>query len=326
MPTIVRDGHITRWGAMLLTATAACSSGENAADTSAAKDTAAAASAAPAMFASAGATDSMKTPESVRYDADLDAFFVSNINGNPSQKDGNGFIARIDAANTASVTMLAEGGKSGVTLNAPKGMAIVGDTLWVADIDAMRAFDKRTGAAIATVDLRPLRAKFLNDVVIGPDGTVYVTDSGLQFDASGNMSHPGPDQIFRIKGRTPSVAIKADSGLNGPNGIAWDAANARFVVGPFSGSAIFAWKEGDSTVTQIATGPGGYDGVEVLADGRILVTSWADSGVHAVSNGTVTKVVANVDGAADIGIDTKRNVVAVPRFMGGRVEYFTISR
>ena len=326
MPTIVRDGHITRWGAMLLTATAACSSGENAADTSAAKDTAAAASAAPAMFASAGATDSMKTPESVRYDADLDAFFVSNINGNPSQKDGNGFIARVDAANTASVTMLAEGGKSGVTLNAPKGMAIVGDTLWVADIDAMRAFDKRTGAAIATVDLRPLRAKFLNDVVIGPDGTVYVTDSGLQFDASGNMSHPGPDQIFRIKGRTPSVAIKADSGLNGPNGIAWDAANARFVVGPFSGSAIFAWKEGDSTVTQIATGPGGYDGVEVLADGRILVTSWADSGVHAVSNGTVTKVVANVDGAADIGIDTKRNVVAVPRFMAGRVEYFTISR
>jgi sugar lactone lactonase YvrE len=326
MPIIVRDGHMTRWGAMLLTATAACSSGENAADTSAARDTAAAASAAPAMFASAGATDSMKTPESVRYDADLDAFFVSNINGNPSQKDGNGFIARVDAANTASVTMFAEGGKSGVTLNAPKGMAIVGDTLWVADIDAMRAFDKRTGAAIATVDLRPLRAKFLNDVVIGPDGTVYVTDSGLEFDASGNMSHPGPDQIFRIKGRTPSVAIKADSGLNGPNGIAWDATNARFVVGPFSGSAIFAWKDGDSTVTQIATGPGGYDGVEVLADGRILVTSWADSGVHAVSNGTATKVVANVDGAADIGIDTKRNVVAVPRFMAGRVEYFTISR
>lgn len=326
MPIIVRDGHITRWGAMLLTATAACSSGENAADTSAAKDTAAAASAAPAMFASAGATDSMKTPESVRYDADLDAFFVSNINGNPSQKDGNGFIARVDAANTASVTMFAEGGKSGVTLNAPKGMAILGDTLWVADIDAMRAFDKRTGAPIATVDLRPLRAKFLNDVVIGPDGTVYVTDSGLEFDASGNMSHPGPDQIFRIKGRTPSVAIKADSGLNGPNGIAWDATNARFVVGPISGSAIFAWKDGDSTVTQIATGPGGYDGVEVLADGRILVTSWADSAVHAVSNGTATKVVANVDGAADIGIDTKRNVVAVPRFMAGRVDYFTISR
>src|SRR2546422_7709536 len=40
-----------------------------------------------------------------------------------------------------------EGGHSGVTLNAPKGLAIRGDTLWVADIDVVRAFDARTGAA-----------------------------------------------------------------------------------------------------------------------------------------------------------------------------------
>jgi hypothetical protein len=111
---------------LAITIAAACSKTETAnTDTAAAKaaDTAAA---APAMYASAGVTDSMKTPESVRYDADLDAYFVSNINGNPSQKDGNGFIARVDAANTSTVTMLAQGGKGGVTLNAPKGMAIGG--------------------------------------------------------------------------------------------------------------------------------------------------------------------------------------------------------
>src|SRR5262245_35110544 len=119
-----------------------CSSGEKANTDSAtakAADTAVAA-AAPAMFA--GATDSMKTPESVRYDADLDAYFVSNINGNPSAKDGNGFIAQVDAGNTSSVKMLVQGGKNGATLNAPKGLAVVGDTLWVADIDAVRAFNK----------------------------------------------------------------------------------------------------------------------------------------------------------------------------------------
>ena len=99
------------------------------------------------MFASAGATDSMKTPESVRYDADLDAYFVSNINGNPSQQDGNGFIVEVRAGNTTAWRRCScEGGKNGVTLNAPKGMAIVGDTLWVADIDVVRAFNKRTGA------------------------------------------------------------------------------------------------------------------------------------------------------------------------------------
>ena len=245
------------------------------------------------MFASAGATDSMKTPESVRYDADLDAFFVSNINGNPSQKDGNGFIDRIDAGNTQMSTHLVEGGKNGVTLNAPKGMAIVGDTLWVADIDAVRAFNKRTGAPIAT-----------------------------------GMTHPGHDQIFKIAGRKASVAIASDSSLKGPNGIAWDAANGRFVLGPFNDAvvSVSAWKAGDSTVTAIGTGPGGYDGVEVLSDGRILVTSWADSSVQVIENGTFRKVIGNVEGPADIGIDTKRNVVALPRFNAGRVEYFTISK
>ena len=323
MHIIVRKGHRAGVGVVLL---AACSSGESTADSAAATADTTAAAATPAMFASAGATDSMKTPESVRYDADLDAFFVSNINGNPSRKDGNGFIARVDAANTSSMTMFVEGGKNGATLHAPKGMAIVGDTLWVADIDAMRAFNKRTGAVIASVDLRPMKAVFLNDVAAGPDGDIYVTDTGVRFDGSGAMSHPGTDQIFRVRGRSATVAIKSDSALKAPNGIAWDPTNSRFVLGPFNDQVVSAWKPGDSTVTRVASGPGGYDGVEVLADGRILVTSWGDSAVHAISNGAVTKVIGNVEAPADIGVDTKRNVVAVPRFNAGRVEYFTISR
>ena len=325
MRSVVRDPRSGIPVVLAITIAAACSQSDRGhADTAAAKaaDTAAA---APAMYASAGATDSMKTPESVRYDADLDAYFVSNINGNPSQKDGNGFIARVDAANTSTMTMFAQGGKGGVTLNAPKGMAIVGDTLWVADIDAVRAFNKRTGAPVATVDLRSLKATFLNDVVAGPDGSIYVTDTGVRFDANGGMTHPGQDQIFKIVGRKATVAIKSDSALKAPNGIAWDSANGRFILGPFNDKAISAWKDGDSTVTAVGTGPGGYDGVEVLRDGRILVTSWADSSVQVLANGAFRKVIGNVPGPADIGVDTKRNVVALPRFEAGRVEYFTIA-
>ena len=310
----------------LISAAAGCSAGEKAATDTAVAKAVDSSAATPTMFASAGTTDSMKTPESVRYDADLDAYFISNINGQPSAKDGNGFIAKVDAGNTSAVTTFVQGGKGGATLNAPKGMAIVGDTLWVADLDAVRAFNKRTGAVIANIDLRPMKAVFLNDVAAGPDGAIYITDTGIAFDSKGTMTHPGQDQIFKITGRKAEVAFRSNSALRSPNGISWDAVNNRFVLAASNDSAVSAWKVGDSTVTPIATGPGGYDGIELLGDGRILVTSWADSAVHVITNGAIRKVVANVDGPADIGIDTKRNVLAVPRLTAGRVDYFTIGR
>lgn len=269
-------------------------------------------------------TEGFRIPESVRYDPALDAYFVSNINGVPSDKDGNGYIARLDAANPATPTVVVQGGANGATLNAPKGMAIAGDTLWVADIDVVRAFDKNTGAPLATIDLAPLGATFLNDVVIAPDGVLYVTDTGIRIDAKGAVTHPGKDRIFAISGGKATVALAGDDILTRPNGIAWDAAGARFILAPFGGSAISAWKVGEKTVSTVATGPGTYDGVEVLADGRILVTSWADSSLNIVSDGKLTRLAGGLEAPADIGVDTKRSRVAVPLFNAGRVSYVAI--
>src|ERR1044071_2218069 len=161
---------------------------------------AAAPTSAPAATASkVGETANLKTPESVRYDPELDVFYVSNINGNPSQHDGNGFIAIIRADSTgAPIKMLVEGGKNGAKLDAPKGLALSGDTLWVADINHVRAFNRRTGATLADIDLSSQKATFLNDVAVGGDGAVYVTDTGISFDAQGNVSHPGVDHVFVI--------------------------------------------------------------------------------------------------------------------------------
>ena len=263
-----------------------------------------------------------KTPESVRYDPGLDVFFVSNVNGNPSQHDGNGFIAVVRADSTSVVRMLVEGGKNGVTLDAPKGLAIVGDTIWVTDINHARAFNKQTGAKVADIDLSSQHATFLNDVAVGGDGAIYVTDTGILFDEKGAVTHPGVDQIFKIEGRK-ATSLKPDS-LNAPNGITWDAANGRFLLAPFQGNAVQSWKPGDKATATVVTGPGQYDGIEALSDGRILVTSWADSAVHVVQNGAITKLVPNVNGPADIGIDGKRGVVAVPRFADNKVEFYKI--
>src|SRR5215204_6359033 len=143
------------------------------------------------MFRKVGQTPNLQGPESARYDRDLDIGFVSNVNGTAIQKDNNGYISRLRPDGAPYSLKFIEGGKKGVTLNAPKGLAINGDTLWVADIDVARAFNKRTGELIANVGIKG-RARFLNGAAVGPDGAVYMTDTGVLFGPKGDVSHPGP--------------------------------------------------------------------------------------------------------------------------------------
>lgn len=295
--------------------TAACAPGDTAAD---------APPPAPATPERAFTTEGFATPESVRWDSAGARWFVSNINGNPSAKDGNGFIERLgpDGARLDSVPFIA-GGSNGVTLHAPKGMAIADGVLWVADIDAVRGFDVATGAPVASLELAALGAVFLNDVAATPDGKVYVTDTGIRFDAQGQMTHPGPDRVFVLENRRVAEAV-AFTGTPGPNGIAWDAAGKRFLVNAFGAGTLFAWTPGAAQVDSIGAGPGGGDGLEVLADGRVLYTSWADSALHVGVNGTFTALVKGLPDPADIGVDPARGIVAVPLFSANRVEFWRL--
>ena len=308
-------------------ALAACSREKPAADSTAGQTTAAASATAEKIAETAG----MKVPESVKYDSELDVYYVTNINGNPSQKDNNGFIARVRADSTGVSTMLVEGGKQGATLNAPKGMALSGDTLFVADIDALRMFNRRTGVTLGSFDLRAQKATFLNDVARTPDGNVWITDTGIQFGSTGDMTHPGVNRIFKLVGSAKRIVVEAAKGdaLANPNGIAWQGASGsesgRFILAPFGGNDVQTWVPGDSVPKALTSGPGQYDGVEVLNDGRILVSSWADSAVHVIHGGShMMPLVKNVSAPADIGVDTKRNVLAIPRFNDGKVEYYRI--
>ena len=167
-------------------------------------------------------------PESVLHDTAQDIYFVSNINGSPTAKDDNGFISRVRPDGAVENLKFIEGGHNGVTLHAPKGLALLGDTLWVADIDVVRAFDARTGAPRDSVSLATLGAVFLNDIAIAQTGALYITDSGIKFDDVGNVLHPGPDRVFRIgPDRKVTVAVRGTrwAGRTGSRSTPWASAS-----------------------------------------------------------------------------------------------------
>ena len=251
-------------------------------------------------------------PEAVRYDPEQDIYFVGNWgDGKSDAKDNNGYISKVNPDGTMAMRQFIAGGTNGVTLHAPRGMYIVGDTLWVADADAVRAFNRKTGAPLATADFSAYKLGFLNDVAAGPDG-VYVTDTGTQ-------------TIYRIAGGKVTVALHDDA-LNGPNGITWDADNKRFIVVPFGGDKVIrAWTPGSKTLTEVGSSSSNeFDGVEVLPGGRILASSQGDSSLHLFT-GSSGKLIIKTGGApADIAVDTKRNHVAVPFVARSVVEIWQI--
>jgi hypothetical protein len=251
-------------------------------------------------------------PEAVRYDPDQDVYFVTNWGaGDPAAKDNNGYISRMSPEGKVDQPKFIAGGTGGATLHSPRGMTIVGDTLWMVDADAVRGFNRKTGAPLATIDFSSYKLGFLNDIAAGPDG-LYVTDTGT-------------DHVYRIAGGRATVAL-SDPALGNPNGITWDAAAGRFVIVPWAGdSTIKSWTGKDKTLSVIGKdGSTRMDGVEILPGDRILVAAQSDSSLHLFTGGAGRPIIRTGGAPADIAVDTKRNRVAVPFVARNLVEIWQL--
>ena len=138
-------------------------------------------------------------PESVAFDTNTNSYYVSNISGDPSAKDGNGFVSKLDADGKVVSLKWATG------LNGPKGTGIAGDHLFVADIDELVEIDLADGKVLNRYPAPG--AKYLNDIVVAGDGRIYISDT------FGNA-------IYLFQDGKVSEWLRDDDALVGPNGLA----------------------------------------------------------------------------------------------------------
>ncbi len=267
----------------------------------------------PTMEAIAVTGAGFMTPESVLHDEEADVYLVSNINGSPLEEDANGFIARVAPTGDVIALKWIDGAAEGVTLHAPKGMAIVEDTLYVADINTVRMFDRNTGAQIGQVPV--VGSDFLNDLHPGPDGEIYVSDSGMTA-GEGGLVPTGNDGVYVIRGREVELLASGDE-LGRPNGL--HMVGTTLWVVSFGGPSLYSIDE-DGKATEVILPAGGLDGLEVANDGQLLISSWE---AQAIYRGTPDDgfevIVPDVESPADIGYDETRDHLLVPLFMDDEV-------
>jgi sugar lactone lactonase YvrE len=273
-----------------------------------------AAPAAPALEAPLVLSDGFQTPESVLYDPEQDVYFVSNIEGNPAEVDGKAFISKVTPDGKVDLKWI-DGSKKGTTLNAPKGLGIVKGTLYVSDINFVRLFDVKTGAPKGKIAAPG--ATFLNDIAVAPDGTIYVSDSGIKPGKDG-FEPTGTDAIYKIGKKGTAEKLVADKQLAGPNGLLADDKGVWAVT--FGSNELYHVGTDGKKEPSVKLPAGKLDGIVKTNDGSLLVTSWELSAIlKGTPGGTFEPLVKDVKGPADIGYDSKRNVLLIPSFLGNSV-------
>lgn len=254
--------------------------------------------------------DGLSGPEAVRYDPEQGVYFVSNFNGEASG-DANGFISRVGPDGSVE-TLEFMVGTDEHPLHGPRGMQIAGDTLWAADAEGVHGFNRKTGEQTDFVDFSAHEPGFLNDVDAAPDGTLYVTDTGNA-------------RVFRISDGEIAV-VASDALAHPPNGITWYEGVQGYVLAPWNeGLTLQAYDPTDGTLTEIGQMPdgGNLDGIEEYG-GYLLIASQVDQAIWAWRDGDAFKLIETPGRPADIGIDTKRNRIAVPYIALDRVDIWRL--
>lgn len=252
------------------------------------------------------------TPESVEYYAEEDVYLVTNINGSPFDADGNGFISKLRPDGSVVELKWIDGTRQGTTLNAPKGMAIVDDKLYVADRNQVHIFTLPSGTQQASITIEG--STFLNGVTPACGGYVYVTDSGY----GEGFSASGSDAIYKVRPSGHYKKVITDRDLGHPNGILEHGSYLTLVS--FGSGELLSVDLAGRVSTLPAPANGNLDGLVALDDGQLAISSWGGSAIYLYNpDGTYSTLVESLDAPADLGVDSKRRRLLIPLFKQDKV-------
>jgi outer membrane protein assembly factor BamB len=241
----------------------------------------------------------LKTPESVLYDRESDVIYVSNIDGDPSQKDGNGFISILNPDGSVKNLHWIK------NLDAPKGLAIFKGKLYVADIDKLVEIDIKKGNILAKYDAPG--AVFLNDVTACMNGMIFVSDTRT---AKIHVLNEGKFTVW-MEGKP----------LETPNGLM--AEKGKLFVGDKN---IYEVDIQSKETVQLIEDAGGVDGLEKNNDGDFVFSNWPGK-IFIHKDGKTIKLLdttAQELNTADIDYDLKHDLILVPTFFDNHIVAYKI--
>ncbi|MEM6686547.1 MAG: hypothetical protein AAF617_12260 [Bacteroidota bacterium] len=237
--------------------------------------------------------------ESVVYDKKRNMLYASLI-GN--REAGDGSIAKISLDGKVIDTMFVKG------LNDPKGIAITEDKLYVSDVTVLVEADLETGAVLNTHTTEG--TKFLNDVNIASDGSVFVSDTSgssiyqLQTDGtfslwlqSEDLEHP--NGLLQVKN---DMYVAAWGNMVGESGQKKQSGN--FLKVNMKTKEIA--KISKDTI-------GNLDGVQVFDDTNFIISAWRTGKVMKISqSGAVENVLTVGRSVGDILYIPEQKLLALP--------------
>jgi hypothetical protein len=240
-------------------------------------------------------TDSLlKVPESVLYDADNKILYVTNIDGQPWEKDNKGSVGKVGLDGKIITVDWVSG------FNAPKGMSLYKNNLYVADVDKVGVIDIKKGTLIQTIPVEG--AQGLNDLTVDKKGVIYVSDSKTK-------------KVHRIENGQVTTWLE---NLKGPNGVLIDG-NDLYVLDAGTLNKV----EKDKSLTKLADGmEGGTDGVEHVTGKDYIVSCWGGVVYYVKGDGTKQTLLDTREqksNTADIGYDAKNRIVYIPTFFKNKI-------